>query len=186
LLTIGFNFFTQFFQVFLIDRFGFSLSSIGNTFAYIGMWIVMVQFVLIKPLARWFPAQNIVLVSLLGLAASLPLLLLADQVAPLLMVLPLIAVTNAVTQPTMMSTVSSLGGKDIQGRLLGINQSIQSLAQAIPPMIAGLMATINIQLPVLMATGLILVSWLLYVGIWKRQRQLAWLPNSTHPFEKLP
>jgi hypothetical protein len=60
------------------------------------------------------------------------------------------------------------------------------LAQAIPPMIAGLMATINIQLPVLMATGLILVSWLLYVGIWKRQRQLAWLPNSTHPFEKLP
>ncbi len=43
LLTLGFNFFTQFFQVFLINKFNFSISNIADMFAYIGIWIVIAQ-----------------------------------------------------------------------------------------------------------------------------------------------
>ena len=41
LLTLGWNFFTQFFSVFLIDKFNYTPQLIGELFAYIGLWSVI-------------------------------------------------------------------------------------------------------------------------------------------------
>ena len=51
-LTFGFSFFTQFFQVFLIQKFSFSTKMIGNLFAYMGIWIALSQGGIARPLAK--------------------------------------------------------------------------------------------------------------------------------------
>lgn len=54
LLTVGFNFFTQFFQVFLVGKFQFNQSQIGDLFAYMGIWIAVAQGAFLRPLSKDF------------------------------------------------------------------------------------------------------------------------------------
>lgn len=59
LLTIGFNFFTQFFQVFLISKFTFTQSQIGDLFAYMGLWIAIAQGAFLRPLSKKYSPHSI-------------------------------------------------------------------------------------------------------------------------------
>ena len=43
LFTAGFTFFTTFFGVVLVQKFGFNASNTGDYFAYVGLWIAVVQ-----------------------------------------------------------------------------------------------------------------------------------------------
>lgn len=128
-LTLGFNFFTQFFQVFLYDKFSFTQSGIGDLFAYIGIWIALAQGFIIRPLSRRFSPTQIFSYSALMLGIALSVLLLPDKAVYLYMVLPFVAVANGLTQPNMTAIISGLSTKESQGEVLGINQSIQSLGQ---------------------------------------------------------
>ena len=54
-----------------------------------------------------------------------------------------------------------------QGEILGINQSISSLAQALPPIIAGFVASVNINLPTWFAAGATLMAWIIFKSFFK-------------------
>lgn len=169
LLTLGFNFFTQFFQVFLIERFGFLQGDIGDLFAYMGLWIAVTQGLINRPLARRFAPEKIVRFSALALGLVLPLLLLAPTAGFLFVILPLIAMANGLTHPNTVAIVSRLAGDESQGEILGINQSVQSLAMILPPLIAGYIASIHPHLPTLAASLFILAAWVVFVCIFRKR-----------------
>lgn len=169
LLVLGFNFFTQFFQVMLIDRFKFTQSDIGDLYAYMGLWIAITQGLINRPLSRWFKPEQIVSVSALTLAAALPFLLLPERVAFIYLVFPFIAVSNGLTHPNATAIVSNLAGPESQGEILGINQSLQSLAMALPPLIAGFVATLHPGLPTIIGSGLVFLAWMLFVFVFRRR-----------------
>lgn len=163
LFTFGFNFFTQFFQVYLIDKFHYTQSNIGDLFAYIGVWIAITQGGILRPLSKKITNVQFPRFSLLFLGLSFFLLLIPSTTVGLLIVLPLVAILNGLSQPNLLSIVSGLADETTQGEVLGINQSVQSVAQAIPPIVAGLIASISVQLPIVVAGGVTLLSWLVYV-----------------------
>ncbi len=163
LLAFGFNFFTQFFQVFLIQKFQFTQSQIGDLFAYIGLWIAITQGLINRPLSRRLEAPQILSFSALLLAVALPLLLLPSQSSFLFFLLPLVAIFQGLTQPSSLSIVSGLCDAKAQGQILGINQSFQSLAQAIPPIIAGFIVSLDQNLPILVAGVSVLAAWVLFL-----------------------
>ena len=163
LLAFGFNFFTQFFQVFLIQKFQFTQSQIGDLFAYIGLWIAVTQGLINRPLSRRLEPQQILSFSALLLAVALPLLLLPSQSSFLFFLLPLVAIFQGLTQPSSLSIVSGLCDEKAQGQILGINQSFQSLAQAIPPIIAGFIVSLDQNLPILVAGVSVLAAWVLFL-----------------------
>ena len=76
---------------------------------------------------------------------------------------PLVALFQGVSQPNLTSIVSVLTPKDTQGEILGIQQSVQSLAFAIPPIIAGVVVSIDVRLPIFLAGLSIFIAWLVFV-----------------------
>ena len=170
LLTLGFNFFTQFFQVFLYNKFNFSISNIADMFAYIGIWIVIAQGGLQRPLSKKYSPLKILQVSAIALGIALPMLLLPSESKYIFFVLPFIAIFQGLTQPNITSLVSSQAGKDEQGQILGINQSIQSLGMAIPPIIASYINLVNINLPIATASFCIIVGWFVLILFFRNKK----------------
>lgn len=169
LLVLGFNFFTQFFQILLIERFQFTQGDIGDLYAYMGLWIAITQGLINRPLSRRFSSQQIVSVSAFTLACVLPLLLLPERAGFIYVIFPFIAMSNGLTHPNVTAIVSNLAGKESQGEVLGINQSLQSLGMALPPLIAGFVASLHPGLPTLVGSGLIFLAWMFFVFMFKRR-----------------
>ncbi|HVA99533.1 MAG TPA: MFS transporter [Bacteroidia bacterium] len=167
LLTLGFNFFTQFFQVFLIDKFNFNVSKIADMFAYIGVWIVIAQGGVLRPLLKRFNALQLLAVAALLLAISLPMLLIPSDYKYLYFVIPFVSIFQGLTQPTISTVVSDQANKTEQGRILGINQSIRSLGMALPPILAAYITLINISFPILAAAFFILLGWIIVAFYYK-------------------
>ncbi|MCA9390303.1 MFS transporter [candidate division WWE3 bacterium] len=173
LFVFGFNFFTQFFQVYLIEYFSYTQSQIGDLFAYVGIWIALTQgFFLRKLLVRYQPNQ-IARVSLLALSIAFVVLIIPKQAWALWVTIPFIAIFNGLTQPNLITMTSDLADKKTQGEILGIGQSVQSLAQTIPPLVAGFVNSIHPNLPTLVAAGVIFVSWLAYLSFLRAQK-ISW------------
>lgn len=169
LLSFGFNIFTQFLQVYLIQKFSFNQSQIGDYFAYIGLWIAFTQGFLTRKLSKkWAPA-NLVSIFTFTLSIALAMLLLPNQVYLLFMLSPLVAMSQGIMSPNLQTLVSNSGRADEQGEILGINQSVQSLAQAIPPIVAGYMVSINIHLPILLSSLFTLMAWMVFMFVYKRK-----------------
>ncbi len=172
LLTLGFNFFTQFFSVYLINKFSYTnFSQIANVFAYIGVWIVLAQGGLQRPLAKKFLPLKIIRISALLLGVTLPLLLLpsSSQVIYIFYILPFISIFQGLTQPNITAVVSSQAGESEQGKILGINQSIQSLGMAIPPIVAGYINLVNPDLPIAAASLCTILGWLVLILFFKNR-----------------
>jgi len=172
LLTVGFNFFTQFFQVFLIGKFHFNQSQIGDLFAFMGLFIAIAQGVILRPLSKKYKPISILSVSIILLALTFPLLLLPSKSYGIYLIIPFIAIFQGLIQPNSTAIISNLVGSDKQGEILGINQSIMSLAQAIPPIIAGFVTSISLNLPTIFAAGSTLAAWVVFRSIFIKEQKL--------------
>lgn len=163
LFNLGFNFFAQFFQVFLVQKFHFTEARIGDLFAYAALWLILSQGFLTRPIGKRWRHHQVVAVTSVLLAASLALLLVPEKPAYLYLILPFVAVLTGLVQPNVTALISDLGHQDSQGEILGINQSMQSLAQAIPPLIAGVIASIHPNLPITVASLATLAGWYVFI-----------------------
>jgi DHA1 family tetracycline resistance protein-like MFS transporter len=170
LMTLGWNFFTQFFQVFLIAKFRFDAARIGMFLGYMGIWIVIAQGGLLRPISRrWGPSQ-VLRVSLLFSGLSLPMLLIPRQSGWLYAIVPFVALFQGLSQPNATAIASGLATQEEQGEILGINQSITSLGQAIPPIVAGIITSINIDLPIAVGTTATLLAWGMFMILCVRNK----------------
>ncbi len=172
LYAFGFNFFTQFFQVLLVEKFGFTASRIGDLFAYVGLWIIFTQGILIRPIAKRFAPPQVMQVSLLGLSIALFLILIPTKAYMLLFVLPMVSVFNGLTFPNSTSIISGLAGRESQGEIMGINQSIQAIAMAIPPIISGFIYTIHQSTPIIVGGLSVLLAWIAFQAFQKQSKQV--------------
>jgi DHA1 family tetracycline resistance protein-like MFS transporter len=163
LISFGFTFFTQFFPVFLIERFHFTQSDIGDLYAYVGVWIALTQGVLVRYLSKRFSSRQILAFSIFFLACIFPLIVYSPSPMFLFFVLPLLAIANGLTHPHTTALVSHLSDQKSQGEILGINQSIISLSQALPPVIAGLVVSLHPSMPLFVASIFIFLAWLVFV-----------------------
>ncbi len=169
LLTFGFSIFTQFLQVFLIQKFSFTQSDIGDYFAYIGIWIAFTQGFIARKLSVRFNSVQAVSVFVLLLSMALGIVLLPDKVWLLYMVSPFIAISQGMVSPNLQTIVSNSAGAGQQGEILGINQSVQSLGQAIPPIVASYIVSINMNLPILTASVFTLLAWGVFVFVFRKK-----------------
>ena len=174
LLTFGFTFFTQFFQIFLSEKFAYTPSQVGDIFAYVGIWIALTQGGLTRVFKRFTP-QQIMNVCIFLLSAMFIFLVLPDQNKWLYFILPFIAIAQGLITPNASNLVSSQAGPEAQGEILGINQSVQSLAQAIPPIVAGVIVSIRMELPILVAAACTFAAGGIFVFFFRRSQ-----PRTVH------
>jgi len=146
LFTAGFTFFTTFFAVVLAQKFKFTSSNTGDYFAYVGLWIAIVQGGLTGLIAKRFKDYQVLRVSIFVSAISLLgyFLIPSGEVRWLFLVPPFLAIGNGLTSAFNSSLISRISSRDVQGEALGINASVMALAQAIPAVLAGYLATVTV------------------------------------------
>jgi len=169
LISQGYGFFTQFFQVLLIEKYHFGTGLIGLTFAYVGLWIAISQGYLNRYLSRRWTPGKILLYSIFFTGIAFALLLVPGQAIYLLLVLPLVAIFLGITEPNYNAVVSNQVSEKVQGEALGITQSVQSLAYAIPPIISGLVVSIDMNIPMELAAIVSFGAWGIYQFIFYKE-----------------
>lgn len=167
LFSAGFTFFTQFFNVFLIERFQFDQSDIGYVFGLFGICMTITQGAIARPIANRFTPRQVLSVSILAQGLILPLILLAKTPTILYMIIPFISIFQGLSFPNLTALVSNETGKDSQGEGLGLNQSVQSMAQIFPPVLAGFIAVLHPNLPILIGSGCLILAWLTFVSLYR-------------------
>lgn len=162
-LSFGFNFFTQFFQVYLIDQFAATPKQLGIVLSYLGIWSILTQAVFVRPISKKFSPVKILPVSLLLLAASFPALLMVHDFWMLFPVMIFIPIFNGLSSPNLTAVVCGLGGDKSHGEILGINQSVMAMAQFLPPLIGGYIVGQHFTLPLWITSVSILLAWILFL-----------------------
>lgn len=158
----GFTFFTTFFQILLIQKLGFKANNVGDFFAWIGIWMAITQGGLAGILAKRYKNYQILRFTFPAMAVALLLQLLPTNTAQLLLVSPLIAIFVGLTIANATALVSLSASREIQGEVLGIEASVQALAQAIPAIISGYVATFGVNAPVIVGAGIIACGGLVF------------------------
>lgn len=172
LFWAGFAFFQTFFQVLLINKLGFSASNIGDYFAWVGLWIAFTQAVITPLVARWVKPWQVLRFSFILAGLGLFANLWAHNTTQLLLVTPIFAIFLGETIANSLSLVSTTVGPEIQGEVLGINASVQSLAQAIPAALSGYLAGISIATPVVVGGLSVIAAGVLFVAIYKPSKHV--------------
>lgn len=125
------------FALFTQDRFHYGARANGYLFAFIGVVLAAVQGGLVHPLRRKIGEAAMLLGGTSTLMVGLLVLSQVGSVAALVGACVLLAAGYGIASPALSSLVSKQAAASEQGRILGVNQSMGSLARVIGPLIGG-------------------------------------------------
>lgn len=163
LISLGFSFFTQFFAVFVMQKFQVGEKQIGFIFGWIGLWLVLTQGVIVRRLAKNHQPKQLLRWTILLLGVGVACLLIPEKFGWIYLINPLIAIFQGITSPNLTTMVSTSASPQEQGEVLGINQSMMSVGQIFPPVVAGYLNSFDGSYPMLAASIFILLGWLVFV-----------------------
>jgi DHA1 family tetracycline resistance protein-like MFS transporter len=171
----GFAFFTTFFSVFLIRRLAYSQGNIGDFFSFLGLWMVLAQAVFLPLVLKKLNECGILRYSIFALAIFIFFMLFLQKSWQLYLLTPVFAVANGFTGANLTALISRSADKNIQGEILGINSSVQSLAMSIPPILSGYLAARFLpETSILVASIVIFAAWLVFSWGWRQKTVCEW------------
>jgi DHA1 family tetracycline resistance protein-like MFS transporter len=136
----GFTFYVTFASVFLLTRFGFTEGTLGNYFAYVGVWIVFTQVVVTRYANKKFFETTILQNSLIATGLCIMAIIASPRADMLYFIVPFFAAAIGLSNANMTALISRSAGPSIQGEVLGLNGSLNALAMTMPPLISGMIA----------------------------------------------
>jgi predicted MFS family arabinose efflux permease len=176
----AFSSFEATFALFSERRFGFGVSSIGYLFAFVGVVLVLVQGVLVGPVALLIGERRLVPLAILTIAIGLVSVPLAPSPVALAAALGVMAVGMGLNSPSLISLISRLAGPDEQGAVLGVSQSLASLARVVGPAWGGLLFDrAGITAPFISAAIVMLLAFMMSVAGLRRLRVVPCLATAS-------
>jgi DHA1 family tetracycline resistance protein-like MFS transporter len=133
IVVTSFASFETTFALYSERRFSFSASTIGYVFAFVGVILSLVQGFVVGRVVPRVGEQRVVPAAILVLTAGLALVPFAATVPVLLVACGLLAVGMGFHSPSIMALISRRSGPDMQGGVLGLSQSLASLARVVGP-----------------------------------------------------
>ncbi len=162
LLTFGFSFFLQFFQVYLLRSLDFTTVDLGITIIVFALSVGLTQGLLLRYTSRRFKPPVVIRWALPAFAISFVLLLLPGSKTGIWLVMPLIGLFQGHAYPNLLTILSDETPDNQQGELIGIYQSVQSFATFLPPFIGGSLVSLALSLPMYGAAVCCLLSLLVF------------------------
>lgn len=162
LFSAGFNFFTTLISVYMITKFHFNQSDIGNLFAWIGLWIIIGQGLVTRYVATKLKEYQVLRFSIIGSGVMVLMHTVPSVAYGIFAVSAGLALFNALSMANLSGLLSRSVDAEIQGEVLGINVSLQSLASSLPPILAGGIAAAFGPGASLVVSGTIIVL----AGLW--------------------
>jgi DHA1 family tetracycline resistance protein-like MFS transporter len=172
LYQAGMAFILTFFGVYLVFRFGFGQREIGIAFAFVGLVLAFTQLTITRTLSRRVPPEAVAPAALMLMCGGLiGVYFVHDVLALYLYTIPIaISAALVISNLTGLLSVRSKGHE--QGSVLGINSSVQALAQSIPPLFAGVIAAVFAPTtPILFAAFTIGAAGVIFILGWYKPMQ---------------
>ena len=143
LFVVAFSIMTSSFAFYTMFRFGYDAKHTGYLFAYVGLIAVIIQGGLIGRLVKRFGELPLVIAGALCFAVSLFAVPFvgpaAGGLAALLIGGGVFSMGNSLATPALTSLASKSVGAAEQGTVLGVTQSVASLARAVGPSLQALL-----------------------------------------------
>ena len=142
LSIVAFSIMTAVFSLFMMFRLGYDPWHSGWIFAFVGVISAIVQGGLIGRLVKRFGEPLLVIVGGLLFSVSLfasPFVAPAIGLLGILSVGALSSIGNALSAPSLSSLASKSASAGEQGSVLGVMQSVASLARAVGPSVAAIL-----------------------------------------------
>jgi DHA1 family tetracycline resistance protein-like MFS transporter len=139
LFIVAFSVMTSSFAFFTMYRFGYDAHDTGWLFVFVGVIGAIIQGGLIGRLVKRFGEAPLIITGALLFAASLfaiPLTSPHTGLATLLLVGATFSVGNSFSMPSLTGLASKSVGRGEQGGVLGVTQSVASLARTVGPLIS--------------------------------------------------
>ncbi|HEU4510925.1 MAG TPA: MFS transporter [Pyrinomonadaceae bacterium] len=148
LFVVAFSIMTTAFSLYTMFRFGYDATHTGYLFAYVGLIAVIIQGGLIGRLVKRFGELPLVIFGALCFAISLFAVPFvgpaAGGLAALLVGGGVFSMGNSLATPALNSLASKSAGPGEQGIVLGVTQSVASLARAVGPFLAAMLINSSI------------------------------------------
>jgi predicted MFS family arabinose efflux permease len=158
----------QFMPVLMVDRFSFTSSNIGDLALFMGVCWALGSGFFHHQLLKWFTALRVLEGCFLFFTVFCALLIFLTHVYTVLGVLGGATLIGGLGWPLCTGVISNEAPKEIQGKVLGLSQSVQSLAMALAPAVGGLAYQLMDGLPFLLGAVASLGAGALYLTLKKR------------------
>jgi multidrug resistance protein len=144
LFYFAFNTFVSGFALFLAGRVSWQGEPMGPQtagflFAYAGLMNFFFQAIALGHLLRWFRERSLVFAGFLLMAVGFGALSLSRTVSVTLAFLTLSHSGAAVLRPTITARISKRVSPQRQGLVMGVNQSVMSIAAILAPLVVGIL-----------------------------------------------
>jgi predicted MFS family arabinose efflux permease len=133
IVVVAFSGFEATFALFSEHRFGFSSQTIGYVFAFVGVVLSVVQGMLVGRVVPRLGEHRTMPAAILTIATGLALIAIAGSILTLVIACGVLAVGMGFNSPSIMSSISRLSDASEQGGILGLSQSLASLARIVGP-----------------------------------------------------
>jgi MFS transporter, DHA1 family, tetracycline resistance protein len=142
--TFAFSTFFSGFALFAERRFEhnglpFGTKEVGYVFAFSGLIGVMIQGGGMGSLVKAFGESRLVQIGFATMAAGFALLAGVQGIPYLLVAVALLTFGSAILRPSLTTLITARAARHRQGMVIGIMQSLMSIAQIVAPVIAGVL-----------------------------------------------
>jgi DHA1 family tetracycline resistance protein-like MFS transporter len=169
LFNAGFTFYTTFWGVVLAEEFGFSPGHIGDYYAYVGIMVILAQGLVVRKISGKIADYKVLRWTLLGTGCSLVInyLIPPTHASLIYLIPPVMATCNALSMSFASALITRVSPAEIRGEVMGINSSTNALAQAIPAILAGYIASSHARLPILVGGITVISGGILFRKLFK-------------------
>ncbi len=171
LLSFSFQNIFGIMAIFFEAKFAFTGRESGYMFTYVGVIAALTQVLAVNRVVKRFGERRVMSVGIALEALGLPFLALGNTLVWLMLTLAALAIAVAITNPSLTSLVSKNTPRDYQGGILGVMQSLASLAGILGPLLGGyLFGRLGPDAPffsggLFALTAFVLAVWVLPSGI---------------------
>jgi DHA1 family tetracycline resistance protein-like MFS transporter len=145
--------FFRVYPMYLVDRFHLSVGRVSEFIAWVAVPIVFANVWLVGALSKRLVPRTLVIVSAVATGVLMAVIVLPNSQASLWFTLGSTALALAVCLPSTAAMLSLAADDDVQGRVMGNNQSMQVGAESVSGLVGGSLAAAAIRLPLLVFAG---------------------------------
>jgi MFS transporter, DHA1 family, tetracycline resistance protein len=159
----------QFISVLTVEKFFFTNSDIGDMALFMGVCWAVGSGYLNKLLIHRFSSTAVLEFCLVGFTILCAAITFPSQMYQVLLILGLCVILGGIAWPICTSLISNTAPQQMQGKILGVSQSIQSLAMTLAPLIGGLAFHVSVGLPFMIGAAISLIAALIYYFTLKKR-----------------
>lgn len=174
LFVSGWWLFESFMPAYLMTAFNYNTTQIGTVLSFNGILYASFQYIVVQRLASNFKPENMFKLSIIFAALSIMSLSIISTTLELYLVMSMFVMAMGFAIPGIITFISNQAGKNEQGEVMGIVNSIQAVSTVLVMIVAGYLNAININISVIISGILMILSCLCFFHLLvKRKIQVA-------------